>query len=72
MMSYSEKKYGRKIIGNSPTYTSKNVKSVNLKKSVLTIICILFLIIGFIIGNLINSIIINDNQQCVDTLKGGE
>lgn len=70
MMSYSEKKYGRKIISSSPTYTN-TVKKVEMKKSMLTIICLLFLIIGMIFGYFIHSHFIQCNNDCY-TLKGGE
>ena len=78
MMSYLEKKYGRNIVVTEeivPDKTKDNIppkqeKQVKLKT--LYLLLVITFILGLIIGSVVSNIVIKSTEvQCLDILKGG-
>lgn len=78
MMSYLEKKYGRNIVVTEEIVPDKKKDNIPPKKEkqfklkTLYLLLIITFILGLIIGSLVSNIVIKSAEvQCLDILKGG-
>lgn len=78
MMSYLEKKYGRNIVVTEEIVPDKKKDNIppkqekQVKLKTLYLLLVITFILGLIIGSVVSNIVIKSTEvQCLDILKGG-
>ena len=77
-MSYLEKKYGRNIVVTEEIVPDKKKDNIppkqekQVKLKTLYLLLVITFILGLIIGSVVSNIVIKSTEvQCLDILKGG-